>query len=155
MRTIALLLSIAVTCRAEEAFGTWKVNPARSTSNGGSHPESLTLRIGPHNKGEVFTLDRAEKDGRATTYSTILYYDGKPRDFQDAKCSGTQSSRRVDKQTVLIIRHCNSGAWIRFVRRVAAPPKELVLEITEQNAGGRRFERRLVMEKQEEDGDRR
>jgi hypothetical protein len=31
---------------------------------------------------------------------------------------------------------------------LAAPPKELVLEITEQNTDGRRFERRLVLEKQ-------
>jgi hypothetical protein len=150
MRTIALLILIAVTCRAE-AFGTWKVNPARSTSNGSSHTESLTVRIGPHAKGEVFTLDKTEKDGRATTSSTILYLDGKPRDFQEANCSGTQSSRRVNKETVEIIRHCNGGAWIRFVRRLAAQPKELILEITEQEPNGRRFERRMVLEKQQEE----
>jgi hypothetical protein len=111
----------------------------------------LTVRIGPHAKGEVFTLDKIEMDGRATTSSTILYYDGKPRDFQDTKCSGTQSSRRVNKETVEIIRHCNGGAWIRFVRRLAAHPKELILEITEQQPDGRRFEGRLVLEKQQEE----
>lgn len=30
----------------------------------------------------------------------------------------------------------------------AAPPKDLVLEITERYADGRRFERRLILEKQ-------
>jgi hypothetical protein len=63
---------------------------------------------------------------------------------------GTQASRRVDKQTVEIIRNCNGGAWVRFVRRLAAQPKELILEITE-HADGRRFERRLVLEKQPEE----
>jgi hypothetical protein len=109
----------------------------------------LTIRIGPHARGEVFTLDRTERDGRATTSSTILYFDRKPRDFQEANCAGTQSSRRVGKDTVEVIRTCASGAWFRFVRRPAAQPKELIFEITEQQPGGRRVERRLVMEKQE------
>jgi hypothetical protein len=149
MRTIALLIPIAVACRAGDAFGTWKVSPARSTYNGGSHIESFTVRIGPHAKGEVFTLDKTDRDGRATTSSTILYLDGKPRDFHEAMCSGTQSSRRVGKETVEIIRSCG-GAWIRFIRRPAGQPNELILEITEQQPDGRRVERRLVMEKQQE-----
>lgn len=151
MRTIALLILIAVACRAGDAFGTWKVDPARSTSNGGSHIESFIVRIGPHAKGEVFTLDRTATDGRATTSSTILYLDGKPRDFQEANCAGTQSSRRVGKDIVEVTRTCASGAWFRFVRRPAAQPRELILEITEQQPGGRRVERHLVMEKQEEE----
>jgi hypothetical protein len=149
MRTIALLILIAVSCRSEDLYGTWKVNPARSTA--GSHTETFTIRIGPHAKGEVFTLDRTERDGRATTSSTILYFDGKPRDFQDAGCSGTQSSRRVTKEAVEIIRSCGNGAWTRFVRRLATPPKELILEIREQLPDGRRNESRLVLDKQAEE----
>ena len=70
------------------------------------------------------------------------------RDFQDFGCSGTQSSRRVDSQTVEILRKCANGGWTRFVRRLAAQPKDLVLEITEHYADGRRFERHLILEKQ-------
>lgn len=80
----------------------------------------------------------------------ILYLDGEPRDFQDFVCSGTQSSRRVDGRTVEILRKCESGVWIRFVRRLSAQPKELILKITEQLSDGRRVERRLVLEKREE-----
>lgn len=47
-----------------------------------------------------------------------------------------------------ILRTCGSGEWTRFVRRSSAQPNELVLEITEQHPDGRRFERRLVLEKQ-------
>jgi hypothetical protein len=116
--------------------------------SGDSYPKSLTVRFETHARGEVFTLDRVDQDGRATSSSTILYLDGTPRDFQDFGCSGTQSSRRVDSQTVEILRKCSNGGWIRFVRRLSAQPKELVLEITEQNTDGRRFERRLALEKQ-------
>ena len=144
MRIVPLLMLAAVCC-AEVEFGTWKVNSARSQD---PYPKSLTVRFEPHAKGELFTLDRIDGGGRTTTSSTILYLDGKPRDFQDLGCSGTQSSRRVDSRTVEILRKCESGEWTRFVRRLAAQPKELVLEITEQQSDGRRFERRLVLEKQ-------
>jgi hypothetical protein len=86
-------------------------------------------------------------DGRALTSSTILYFDGKARDFRDSTCSGTQSSRPLDSRTVEIVRNCGSGGKVWLIRR-AVEPGVLVLEITEQQTGGRRFERRLVMEKQ-------
>jgi len=130
------------------AFGLWKMNPASSTGPR-FFRENLTVRFEPHTKGEVFTLDRIDPDGRSTTSSTILYLDGNPREFQGFGCSGTQSSRRVDSQTVEIVRICASGEWTRFVRRLSARPKELVLEITEQQPGGRRAERRVVLEKQQ------
>jgi hypothetical protein len=147
MRTTALILLLTVSGSTDAAFGTWTMNPARSTVGPDPRPKSITIRIESHAKGEVFTLDRIEADGRATTSSTLLYLDGKPRDFQDPACSGTQSSRRVDGQTVEILRRCANGGWIRFVRRPSTLPNELVLEITEQQAGGRRFERHLVLEK--------
>ena len=125
----------------------WKLNVARSTFAGDTQPKSFTIRIEPHAKGEVFTLDRIEADGRAISSSTILYLDGTERDFRDGDCSGTQTSRRIDSQTVEILRNCGVDAWTRFVRRTA-PKNELVLEITEQRADGRRFDRRLVFKKQ-------
>ena len=147
MRALVLLSIVVTTGWAEPAFGTWQLNAARSTLAGDIRPKSLTVRIEPHAKGEVFTLDRVEADGRNTTSSTILYLDSEPRQFQDFGCSGIQSSRRLDSQTVEILRMCASGERIRFIRRSTPPAKELVLEITEQKLDGRRVERRLVLEK--------
>lgn len=111
-------------------------------------PKSLTIRIEPHPKGEVYTFDRLEANGRMTSVSSILYLDGKSRDFRDFGCSGTQSSRRVDSRTVEILRTCANGEWTLSIRRLSAAPQELVLEITEQQPDGRRFERRLILDKQ-------
>lgn len=94
---------------AGDAFGTWTTNPARSTVVPDPRPKSITIRIESHPKGEIFTLDRMEADGRSTTVSTILYLDGTPQDYQDPRCSGTQSSRRVDGRTVEILRTCANG----------------------------------------------
>jgi hypothetical protein len=148
MRTALLLLLVGAASRADEDFGVWKLNPARSTP-AGNH-RSVTLRIERHTRGEVFTLDTVAADGRASTFSTILYLDGKARDFQDSACSGAQSSRRVDGRTIEISRKCANGGWTRFVRRLLAQPNELVLEITEEQTGGRRFEQHLVLERQDQ-----
>ena len=130
-----------------QPLGIWKLNAARSTFAGEIRPKFVTLRIQAHAKGEVFTVDRTEVNGRTTVSSTLLYSDGVARDFQEGECSGTQSSQRIDHQTVEILRKCGTGAWTKVTRR-AAPKNELVLEITEQRADGRRFDRRLVFEKQ-------
>lgn len=143
----SFLISIAGMCWAGAAYGNWRLNFAQSTLAGSAQPRSFTIRIDPHVKGEVFTLDRIEADGRAISASTILYLDGTERDFRDDECSGTQSSRRIDSQTIEILRNCGAGAWIRFVRRTASRD-QLVLEISEERADGRRFDRRLVFEKQ-------
>jgi hypothetical protein len=124
------------------------MNPTRSTFSGAAQPKTFVVRIEPHPKGEVFTLDRTEPDGRITSSSSILYLDGTARVFQDFGCSGTQSSRRVDGMTVEILRQCGAGVWIKFVRRASANPRELVLETTEHHADGRLFDRRLVFDKQ-------
>jgi hypothetical protein len=147
MRAAFLLMPLGAACWAGAAYGTWKLNSARSTFAGDTQPRSFTIRIEPHTKGEVLTLDRIEADGRAISSSAVLYLDGTERDFRDSACSGTQSSRRIDSQTIEILRNCGAGAWIRFVRRTA-PRNQLVLEVSEQRADGRRFDRRLVFEKQ-------
>ena len=134
-------------CWAEGPFGAWKMNPARSTPTADPRLKSLTVRFEEHAKGEVFTLEQMDGDGRTTMVSTILYLDGKPRNFEDVGCTGTQSSRRVDNRTVEILRRCSNGESTRFIRRLDARPRVLILDITEEGPGGR-LERRLVLEKQ-------
>jgi hypothetical protein len=120
MRTVLFSIVFTTACWADSTFGTWKMNAARSTFAGSVPPKSLRVRIEPHAKGEVFTLDRIESDGRAMSSSTLLYFDGAPRDFEDFRCSGTQSSRRLGGQIVEILRVCANGEWIWLVRQSQA-----------------------------------
>jgi hypothetical protein len=131
-----------------KVFGNWKMNPIRSTLTGDPEAKDLTMRFEPHAKGEVFTLERTGRDGRITTSSTLLYLDGNRRSFEDRDCSGTLTSKRLDSQTVEILRTCGRDGWIRLVRRPGAAAKELIIEITEQGPGGHHSERRLLLEKQ-------
>ena len=122
---------------------------SRSKFTGCTRPKSLTVRIEPHAKGEVFTLDRIESDGRTMTSSTVLYFDGAPRDFEDFGCSGTQSSRRLDGQTMEILRVCASGEWTWLIRQSAVRSKELIIDITGKRGGRSIVEWRIVLMKRE------
>ena len=51
----AELLALLAASWAQEAFGVWKLNPARSTPVG--NQRCITPGIGPYIRGEVFTLD--------------------------------------------------------------------------------------------------
>jgi hypothetical protein len=133
---------------ADVTSGTWKVNTSRSSFAEGAPFRSWIARIERHLKGEVFTLDRVESNGRTTSYSTVLYLDGEPRRFDDFGCSGIQTSRRADERTVEILRMCTNGEWMRLVRHASVTANILVLEITEQSADGHRVDRRLTLEKQ-------
>ena len=106
------------------------------------------MRIEPHGKGEVLTVDRIEADGRGTTSSTILYLDGAPRKFEDFGCWGTQSSRTLDNRAVEILRNCENGVSIRLIRRLAVQHRELVFDIEERHSDGRGFQRRWVLHRQ-------
>lgn len=123
------------------------MDAAHSTFNGEARPKTVTVRVEQHPKGEVLTVDRVEVDGRTISSSTVLYLDSVSREFQDFGCSGMQSSRRVDNNTIEILRTCKNGTWTRLIQRTTAEQKDLVLEITEQYADGRHFERRLVLDR--------
>ena len=140
-----MLLGTLAASGAAGIFGVWRVNLIRSTA---PFPDLVEVRFEPHGRGEVFTVERVQADGRATTSSTILYFDTLPRDFQDSDCSGTQSSRRLDDTTAEILRACADGRTMRIVRRFGEKPRELVLKITEQRSAGWRAERRLLLEKE-------
>jgi len=140
----ALPILLATASWGGDAFGIWKLNPGRSTL--AASLKTISLRIEPHARGEVFTLETVARDGRVSTSSTILYLDGKARDFEDAACSGTQSSWRVDERTVEIARDCMGGGKIRLIRR-SVNPAVLTLDVTELHPDGSRFEQRLVLEK--------
>jgi len=134
----------------DPVFGTWRLNVARSTFAGDTQPKSLTVRIEPHAKGEVFTLDRTEINDRSTSSSILLYLDGRARAFNEEGCSGIRSSRRLDSRIVEIRHDCAGGQSTRVMRRLGERPNELVLEIADRYPDGRHYERRLVLERQQE-----
>ena len=147
MRTILILTICSTACWAGSVLGTWTMDRARSRFAGPDQPQSLTVRMEPHAKGRVLTLDRLGANGRTTSSSTILYFDGAARQIEDFECSGTQSSRRSDERTVEIRRVCSTGESIWLVRE-SANSKELTIEMTDKRPGGSILSSYVVLQKQ-------
>jgi len=145
-RLFPAVVLLAAICLGQP-FGTLEAEGGSIHFAGDIRPNSLTARIEPRARNEVVTVYRTKINGQASSCSMVIYLDGVARGFQQGECSGTQSSRRIDSQTIEVLRNCGPGAWTRFVRR-RAPKDQLVLEISEQRADGRRFGRRLIFEKQ-------
>src|SRR4051812_12222175 len=103
-----MLMLAATVVWSQGAAGTWLLRSGRPAFPGVESLKSISLRVAPHLNGEVFTIDILAPAG-ATTSSSILYLDAKPRPFQDVACSGTQTSWRRDEGTVEILRQCAGG----------------------------------------------
>lgn len=86
MRLVLTPIVVNAISLAGTPSGIWKMNAARSTFAGDIQPESLTLLTEAHAKGEGFTLNRIEAEGRATGSSTILYF--------ERHCPGCRTCRR-------------------------------------------------------------
>jgi hypothetical protein len=144
---VALMMLAGGSCSARDETGTWKMNEARSQLDW-THPRSITVRIEPHAKGEVFTYERVSGNGQAVTFSVILYLDGRPREWQGSNCSGTLLSRRLNGRTVEIIGDCNNGPHFRFVRTLDPNGHDLFLDQKETQPSHRGLERHLILERQ-------
>jgi len=132
MPIVPLIMLAVVTCwAADAAVGTWKLNAARSTFAGDTQPKSLIVRIEPHAKARWFTLDRPRPMAGRQAPASYCISMARLGPFRMPDGSGTQSSRRLDRQTVEIFRDCASGQWTRLIRR-SVHSNELILEITEQ-----------------------
>src|SRR5260370_3749519 len=103
LQRLSLATVLVVSGCFGQAFGSWKLNAARSTFAGDIRPKSLTVRIEPHARGEVVTLDQTEVNGQMTSSSMVLYLDGVAPDFQQAEASGPQSSRLIHSQPLDIL----------------------------------------------------
>ena len=148
MRTIsivALLILAGGPGSTQDAYGTWKMNPSRSRL---TPPDAgaITVRIEPHTKGEVFTYERTQKNGQATTFSVVLYFDGRERSSQSG-CTGTLLSRRLEGHIAEIVWRCENGNLIRFLRR-RTNADDLILDETERRPNRPALERHLVLERQ-------
>src|SRR5260370_22004002 len=109
LQRLSLATVLVVSGCFGQAFGSWKLNAARSTFAGDIRPKSLTVRIEPHARGEAVPLDRTEVNGQTTSSSMVLYLDGIARDFQLGGSFATQSSPRIDIHTMEIMRNCSTS----------------------------------------------
>lgn len=148
---MALIILLGCPCAAQEAFGTWKMDPARSILDS-SDTRALTVRIESHPKGEVFTVERLRRNGQTETWSAILYMDGKPRDSPRLDCPGTLASRRLENSSVELLWSCENDRVMRSIRHTPSNTNHLILDETESRPNHPDQSRHIVLQRQRPTG---
>lgn len=84
----------------QRAFGTWKLNVAKSKYSPGPAPKGLTVKWEPAGKGVKLTAEGITPDGKPMSGGYTANYDGKDYPYVGSPLIDTVSLRRVDANTV-------------------------------------------------------
>jgi hypothetical protein len=84
MRTTALILLLTVSGWADDAFGTWTMNPARSALAPDPRPKSIMIRIESHAKGEVLLWTASKRTAGLRRPAPSCTWTASPASFRSS-----------------------------------------------------------------------
>jgi hypothetical protein len=153
LSVVAILLALAVPDARQQApwFGTWRLNPARSTKRPEASPyKRVTTRIEPSGDGLKVTYDMVGTRGGVTHMEWAGRFDGRDYAVQGADYVLTNAYRRIDDQRYEIAIKVDGAAAATAVATVSADGRTLTVETTERGAKGAVITTTAVYERQEE-----
>jgi hypothetical protein len=129
-------------------FGTWKLNPVKSTSNSESRFKRVTLKIEPWHEGLKVTYDMVGLRGGITHMEWTGKFDGKDYPVQGVDYVLTNAYTRLDEQSYQIVIKVD-GAGAATAKVVVAPDgKTLTTSTVEKNARGESVTSTTVYDRQ-------
>lgn len=133
---------------ADRAFGTWKLNLAKSKFRPGPPPKSLTVKIEAAGKGQKATADGVNAEGQSTHSEYTANYDGKDYPITGSPIADTVSLRWIDART-LGRTDKKSGKVVQTLKRtVSSDGKVLTATVKGTDPKGQPVNNVLVFEKQ-------
>src|SRR5215813_6436222 len=117
-------------------FGTWKLNPAKSTSNSESRFKRVTLKVEPSQDGLKVTYDMVGIRGGVTHMEWIGKFDGKDYPVQGVDYVLTNAYTPVDERSYQIVIRVDGAVVATANVAVSADDKTLTTVTTEKNALG-------------------
>lgn len=88
--------------------GTWKFNPAKSKSEPGPAPTSMTRTVVAQGQGAKYTFEGVRPDGTTFAYSFATNYDGK-----DSPMTGTGTPGDADSTAITRINAHKTSAILK------------------------------------------
>ena len=149
MHAIALIVLLGASCWAQDAFGTWKLNAAKSRFDG-PPPKAISVRYEPQAEAEIWTFYQIRADGISETISQTLHFDAKDYPCGDLGLEerpDTVVSRKPDARTAEVFYKKSGRVARRVVRTVSADGRQITVEIRITPEKGPAVERRLVFER--------
>ena len=128
-------------------YGTWKLDPAKSTFSPGPAPKSQTAKIDPVDNGMKLVADRTEADGSKTHFEWTAKFDGKDYPVTGDPGRDAVSVKKIDDFT-LEITNKKAGKATTIIRAAyARDGKSRTETTTGTNAKGQKIENVTVWSK--------
>jgi hypothetical protein len=144
----ASLMGAASAQPDQRAFGTWKLNVAKSKYSPGPAPKSLTVKWEPAGKGVKLTAEGVGAEGKPMSATYTANYDGKDYPYVGSPLIDTISLRRIDANTVERTDK-KAGKVVQVLTRVMAKDgKSFTVTTKGTNAKGEPVHNVSVFEKQ-------
>jgi len=129
-------------------FGTWKLNPVKSTSNPESRVKRVTLKVAPWQDGLKVAYDMVGTRGGITHMEWTGKFDGKDYPVQGVDYVLTNAYTRLDAQSYQIVIKVD-GSVVATAKVVAsADGKMLTTSTVEKNARGEGVSSTTVYDRQ-------
>lgn len=154
-----LILAVVFACAAsftavasaqvdKRAFGTWKLNLAKSKFSPGPAPKSLTVKFEPAGKGVWLNGEVVGADGKPAKVTYTANIDGKDYPYVGSPVVDTISLRRIDANTIERTDK-KAGKVVQVLTRVMAKGgKSFTVTAKGTSAKGEAVHNVLLFEKQ-------
>lgn len=134
-----LLIAIAICALAlpaaaqvgDRLAGTWQLNVAKSTYQGGAPPRSQTTTLHAVDGGLHESVERVNADGSTTRWDVIAKYDGRDYPVKGDPSRDTVAMTKVDPNTVDIVNKKGTAVVSRMRILVAPDGKSRTNTVTD------------------------
>ncbi len=153
-RIIALAIGLAVSTLAQHenqnaAVGTWKQSLSKSKYSPGPAPTiPTTVKIESVEGGEKVSVDGIGSDGKATSYSYTVKYDGTPTSVSGSPYGDMVAFKKRNDREVAQTYTRNGKVSRTSMRTVSKDGKTLTIVSKGTTANGQQYNNVSVLEKQ-------
>lgn len=127
--------------------GTWKLNVAKTTSNPGPNPRSMTSKIEPSPGGVKVTIDQVNGQGQASHVVSVGTFDGRDTPLEGSQPPVTRAYKRTGDRLEYVTRNqgkvTNTTTW-----SVSSDGKILTVTQDGMTPSGQKSHNVLVFDKQ-------
>jgi hypothetical protein len=145
---VALSPLAAPAAEMDPVLGTWKLNVGQSKFSPGPAPKSQTRTYKDSNGSTALNWTQVAADGKETTVSMTVKYDGKDYPVTGATDFDTIAVKRVDDRTVESSQKKAGKVVGTTIRTESKDGKTLTLKSKGTNAAGVVYDNTMVFDKQ-------
>jgi hypothetical protein len=144
----SLLFAGPAFAQSDPAAGTWKLNTAKSRYSPGPAPKSNLVTIVAVENGLKITGQGTDADGKPTSLSYTVTYDGKDKPVTGSPDYDSTSGKKIDANTTELTRKKEGKTVQTATRKISADGKTMTVTSRGKTPSGKPLNNVAVFEKQ-------